>query len=239
MEIIEITETEYRVGVINSISKKYKGLRQLSKAPTFALTYQGTYQTLITNCGFTEEEAKEIEEKYHELYKVSDEWVADKLKEASKLGYIIAAFGLKVRTPILKQTILGTKHVNYQALAEGRTAGNALGQSWGLLNTRACIEVMNQVRASNFSEYIKPCAFIHDAQYYIVRNDPSVITWLNEILVKAVLWNDHPDIYHPDINLGGNLSIFYPNWSTELELPNGISEDDLTNLVNHYIEEKL
>lgn len=38
MEVIEITETEYRVGVINSIQKTSKPLRQESKAPTFALT---------------------------------------------------------------------------------------------------------------------------------------------------------------------------------------------------------
>jgi len=38
METIEeITQAEYTVGVVNSIAKRYKELRQESKAPTFLL----------------------------------------------------------------------------------------------------------------------------------------------------------------------------------------------------------
>ena len=36
-------------------------LRQDSKAPTFALTYQGTYITLMNKCGFPEPKARAIE----------------------------------------------------------------------------------------------------------------------------------------------------------------------------------
>ena len=219
---------------VNSISKLFPKLRQLSKAPTFALTYQGTYMTLMTNCGFTEAEAKSIEAKYHELYKVSDEWVASKLKQASKDGYVTVAFGLRVRTPLLKQVVLGNSKTPAQAEAEGRTAGNALGQSWGLLNTRASIEFMNQVRNSVYALDIRPCAHIHDAQYYMVRNDPTVVTWLNEQLVQAVNWNSHPDIYHAQVGLGGELSIFCPTWKDELTLPNKLSEPDLISLVQTY-----
>ena len=38
----EITETEYRVAVINSIAKQYKEARSESKAPTFR-TYLSGY----------------------------------------------------------------------------------------------------------------------------------------------------------------------------------------------------
>lgn len=37
MQIIEIKPNEYEVGVINSISYRYKEVRQESKAPTFLL----------------------------------------------------------------------------------------------------------------------------------------------------------------------------------------------------------
>ena len=37
--------------------------------------------------------AKEIEKGYHELYKVSDQYVQDRLKQASKDGYVEVAFG--------------------------------------------------------------------------------------------------------------------------------------------------
>lgn len=35
--IEEISQTEYKVGLVNSIAKRYKEVRQESKAPTFLL----------------------------------------------------------------------------------------------------------------------------------------------------------------------------------------------------------
>ena len=66
---------------INSIEHKYPDLRQLSKAPTFLLTYQGTYHGLIKNCGFSEEVAKQIEELYHKLYEHSDVFIAERIQK--------------------------------------------------------------------------------------------------------------------------------------------------------------
>lgn len=225
---------ERAVEIINSIAKRYPELRQQSKPVSFACQYGGTYITLMANCGFSEEKAKLVESRYNQLYKEANEWVATKLRQASKDGYITAAFGLRVRTPLLKQVVLGNSKTPAQAESEARTAGNALQQSWGLLNTRASIEFMNQVRNSVYALDIRPCAHIHDAQYYMVRNDPTVVTWLNEQLVQAVNWNSHPDIYHDQVGLGGELSIFCPTWKDELTLPNKLSEPDLISLVQTY-----
>ncbi len=230
-DIVETVES------INSIQKKYKPLRQESKAPTFALTYQGTYITLMTNCGFSEVKAKDIESKYHLAYKVSDEWVAKKLEDATKNGYVTCAFGLRVRTPLLHQVILNTRRTPFEAAAEGRTAGNALGQSWCLLNSRAASEFMGKVRKSKYRTKIRPCAHIHDAQYYLIPDDIEVLMYMNEHLVKAVEWQNDPEIYHDQVKLGGELSIFYPNWSTELVIPNNATETEIADLAQqHFIE---
>ncbi|MFP3645209.1 DNA polymerase [Paraburkholderia sp. SIMBA_054] len=216
---------------INSIETKYKDLRQESKAPTFALTYQGTWKTLMTNCGFSMEKAQMIEGKYKALYKVSIDWVQAKLDQASKDGYVTAAFGLRVRTPLLAQVIRGTSKTPHEAEAEGRTAGNALGQSWCLLNSRANMEFMQKVRQSKHRLDIRPCAQIHDAGYYLIRDDIDALLYTNEHLVKAVQWQDHPDIEHPEVKLGGELSIFYPSWDSEITLPNGASEAVLVETI--------
>ena len=219
---------------INSIQIKYPDLRYDSKAPTFALTYQGTYKTLMTNCGFSETKAKTVESAYHELYHVSDKWVSDKLDQASKDGYITAAFGLRVRTPLLAQVIRGTRQTPFQAEAEGRTAGNALGQSWCLLNSRAGSEFMTKVRASEYRLSIRPCAQIHDAQYFLVRDDMSTVMYVNKHLVTAVKWQDHPEIAHDDVKLGGDLSLFYPDWSKEAVIPNEATEDQITEIITDH-----
>ena len=205
---------------INSIQTKYKALRGESKAPTFLLTYGGTYMGLMKNCGFPEAKAKLTEKRYHDLYTVSDNWVQAKLDQAAKDGYVTAAFGLRVRTPLLYQVLRGTSKTPYEAEAEGRTAGNALGQSWCLLNNRAGSEFMNKVRKSEYRLDIRPSIHIHDAQYFMIRDNMDTVMYVNEHLVKAVQWQDHPDIAHPDVHLGGELSIFYPTWANEIEIPN-------------------
>lgn len=221
---------------INSIQGVYKDFRQDSKAPTFALTYQGTYRTLMTNCGFSIEKAKMIEKRYHEMYVVSDKWVADKLEEASKVGYVTIAFGLRLRTPLMVQVLMGTSKTPYEAAAEGRTAGNALGQSWCLLNSRASTEFLSVVRASEHRLNIRPCAHIHDAQYMMLRDDIDVVMFANEHLVRAVKWQDHPEIAHDDVKLGGEFSIFWPSWANEITIINDATEEQIRSTVKKAVE---
>ena len=158
----EISPKEYNVAEINSIDELYSEFRKRSKAPTFLLTYQGTWIGLMKNCGFSEEEAKQIEQKYHEMYSESDVWVQEKLQQATKDGYVTLAFGLRLRTPLLAQSILNTTSTMNEASQEARTAGNALsGQSYGLLNNRAIIAFMKKVWASKWRTDVKPVALIH------------------------------------------------------------------------------
>ncbi len=209
------------VASINSIKVKYPEFRQHSKAPTFLLTYGGTYHGLISEVGLSKEEAQKIELNYHTLYKHSDEWVQTKLDDAAKVGYLTVAFGLRVRTPLLHQTIMNSTKTPYEAQAEGRTGGNALGQSYGLLNNRAGIDLQDRTLNSDYRYDILPVAHIHDAQYFIVRDDIEVVEWLNINLVDCMNWQELPEIQHSTVTLGGELSLFYPSWKEEIVIPNG------------------
>lgn len=236
--IEEFSPRVFDVMEINSIEKKYKPLRQKSKVPTFALTYDGTVNTLMTGSGMTKEEGTRVFNAYHELYVVSDKWVADKLDQAARDGYITAAFGLRVRTPLLKQVIRKTSKTPYEAEAEGRSAGNALGQSWCLLNSRAGSEFMGKVRASEHRLNIRPTSQIHDAQYFLFKDDIGVVKYVNDNLVAASFWQDHPDIAHPEVKLGGELSIFHPTWAEELHIPNGSSEEQIVEAIDEQMAER-
>lgn len=219
---------------INSIEKLYKALRQDSKAPTFALTYQGTWKTLVTNCGFSDEKAKMVESKYHEMYKVSDDYVEGKLEQATKDGYITAAFGLRVRTPLLGQVLWDKGRMPYEAEAEGRTAGNALGQSYCMLNNRAANAFMQEVWNSPYKLDIKPVAMIHDAIYILVRDNPEVVAFANAALTKAMQWQELPEIMHPEVKLGGALDIFWPNWSKAVTLPEVATAHEIVDVCTEY-----
>jgi DNA polymerase-1 len=221
---------------INSIQKKYKDLRFDSKAPTFALTYQGTWKTLVTNCGFAPEFAKQIETRYHEMYQVSDAWVQERLTKAQETGYVTIAFGLRLRTPLLAQSPPGFKKSPAVA-AEGRTAGNAMGQSYGLLNSRSGMAFLKQVRVSVWREEIRPCGQNHDAQYFMARDDADLLAWANEHLIREVQWQSLPEIEHDQVKLGGELFIFYPSWANEIAIPNGADATQILSIAKEYLKQ--
>jgi len=232
--ISQCTPELHNVTRVNSIKKKYPHWRQESKAPTFALTYQGTFMTLMTNCGFSKDLAKSIEASYHKLYVVSDNWVAEKLEQACKDGYITVAFGLRLRTPLLNQVVLGTSKTPFEAAAEGRTAGNALGQSWCMLNSRASTEFMGRVRREKYRLDIKPCAHIHDAQYFLIRDDMDVLQYTNEHLANAVAWQDDPLIANDQIKMSGQLELFHPHWGKGFDIPNMASKETIITEINKH-----
>jgi len=227
MQILEISEKEYTVGVINSIKKLYSAVRQDSKEPTFLLTYGGTYHGLMANVGFSEAEAKKIEKRYHSLYKVSDDWVAEKIKEASKKGYVEVAFGLRVRTPLLSKVVLDSSYVPYEAKKEGRTAGNALGQSYGLLNNRASNEFRKRTLASKYRLDVLPMMQVHDSQYLLVRNDIDIIDWVNRNIIECMEWQKLPEIQHDKVKIGAEMDIHWPDWSKAVTIPNKASKETI------------
>lgn len=188
----------------------------------------------MKNCGFDEVTAKQIEERYHELYLVSDIWVQNRINQAKVDGYVTGAFGLRVRTPMLIGA--GSKLTNLQA-AESRTAGNALGQGWGLLNNRAMNAVLKRVDEAGLTESIYPIAAIHDACYYMIKNDATLITWFNKVVTEEARWQNHPDIAHPLVGLEGQLDLFFPNWANPLTLPENLNQEELINLCINHVKE--
>lgn len=231
-DIREITPTEYNALQINSIGKKYKDFRNASKPVTFAMAYGGTPYTLKKNCGFTDEEAQEIADRYHLLYKESDQWISDKLDDCCRDGYATVAFGLRVRTPVLAKSILNTNVTARISSSEARSVGNAIsGQSYGLLNNRAAVAFMNKVWASEYKYDIFPACLIHDAIYLVIRDDLSVLKWVNDNLVEEMEWQELPEIAHDQVKLGAELALFHPDWSNEILLPNYISKDGLKEVI--------
>ncbi len=214
-----------QVAIINSIEVRYPKLRQKSKGPTFALTYMGTWRTLVKNFGLTKDEALTIERNYHELYSTSDEWVRDRIAEANKTGYVELAFGLRLRTPLLPQIVLSSyDSMPYEAYKEIKTAGNALGQSYGLLNNHSANMFMNQVwKHPEYRTWILPCAQIHDSQYYLVRNHLGCLKWMNDHLIECMEWADLDPIKHDHVGLGSQLEVYWPDWSNPIKIPNRAS----------------
>lgn len=213
----EILPQEHNVCRINSIKTLYPKIRQKSKAPTFALTYAGTYHTLMENCDMSEEKAKQVEQAYHELYKESDAYCENRINEAKRLGYTEVAFGLKVRCPNLHKSVNSSTYMSGVAQKERRTINNAFGQSYCALTMRAFVEFHDIVKDSPYRYKILPCVTIHDAVYYLVEDDVEILNFVKVALEECFRWQELPEIKHDKVHLHGELSVFYPDWSHEIK----------------------
>lgn len=221
---------------INSIETKYPKLRQRGKSPSFALQYAGTWLTLMKNCGFSEDEARKVEANYHKMYIASLEFTKKRLELVRKNGYAELAFGLKLRSPLLTKTKLGTKSTPRQAEADARSLGNAIGgQSYCMLNNFSSHLFMQRVKTSEYRYDIIPVSWIHDAQYYVFRDDIKTVKWVNDNLIECMEQNVLPELEHPDIKLGANLDLYYPSWEYPLTLPNRASEQEIQALVAKHL----
>jgi DNA polymerase-1 len=228
MEGIDPTDPES----INSIAEKYKSLRSRSKSPTFALQYGGSWKTLVKNLGFSREEAESTEARYHRMYEVSNTHAAYVNLQASRKGYTDLAFGLRLRTPILKNTVMNVKNLPALAAAEGRTINNAESQSYGMLLNRALIELDQRLRRDNLTSDILMSNCIHDAAYFIVKKDPEIIYWLNQNLIEVMSWQEDPAIKSTEVLLGAELDIG-TTWANGKTIPNDASIEYITEYLEN------
>lgn len=216
---------------VNALKHSHPKERQDSKAPTFALTYAGTWSTLVKNCGFSEGEARQIETNYHTMYAASTEWTKQKLELCAKQGYIDVAFGLRIRTPLLKRTVLNISKTPKEAQAEARSVGNAIsGQSYGLLTSRAAVAFMKRVREAGYEDSIYLVSMIHDAIYLLIKDDLDIITWVNTNLIAEMEWQELPEIQHDQVKLGAELDLFPYGWHKPITLPNHQTRDEIYRL---------
>jgi len=195
------------VDSINSIQIKYPELRRKSKGPTFALQYMGTAHTLHKRTGFPKDQAKQIYDAFHELYKVSGDFNNQNRKFMEEHGYVECAFGLKLQTPIITKCIMGNSITPYEADKEARSANNAVTQSWGMLLNRAMNATNKRIEEAGYGTDILPCNMIHDAGYFIVRDTPEHIKFLNDVLIEEMEWNDDDAIRSTDVPMCAQLEI--------------------------------
>lgn len=219
-KVVEISKVNYNVAQIEYVKNTYPKDRTRSKPVTFALQYFGNEGTLVRNSGFTKDEAHEIVHNYKMLYKVSEDYKCARQQLCCKDGYATVAFGLRVRTPLLEKTILGNSKTLREAEAEARSVGNAMFQSYGMLNNRAAIAFMNKVWASEYRYSIFLVSMIHDAIYLLIKDDIDVLTWVNKNLPEEMSWQGLPEIQHPEVKLSAEVDVHYPTWAEAITLPN-------------------
>tara|TARA_B100000745_G_scaffold256101_1_gene178847 strand:+ start:25 stop:570 length:546 start_codon:yes stop_codon:yes gene_type:complete len=165
------------------------------------------------------DQAIKIENAFHELYKVSQEFNEQNKQFMEEHGYVECAFGLKLRTPIIAQCVLGNSKTPHEADKEARSANNAITQSWGMLLNRAMNATNRRIEEAGYGMDILPCNMIHDAGYFLVRHDAECIKFLNDVLIKEMEWNDDDAIRSEEVPMKAALEIG-KSWDTLVPLNN-------------------
>ena len=83
---------------------------------------------------------------------------------------------------------------------------------------------------------IKPCAQIHDAGYFLIKDNVEVLLYTNKHLSKAVSWQEDPLIQNEFIGMSGKLDVYWPNWNHGMTIPNDASVKDITILTRKHRE---
>ncbi len=107
---------------------------------------------------------------------------------------------------------------------------NAVTQSWGMLINRATIAHTKILFASEERKNVKPINTIHDALYFLVRDNSKSIKWLNDTLIPEMEWNDHDDIRSSDVPMAADLTIG-PSWLDQYKVKNDASIDDIETVM--------
>lgn len=228
IEIVDKAQAE--VDIINSIQKLYKQQRQNSKSPTFALTYFCEPITLQNNQGFSIEKATRIYDAFRELYVDYFKYIDERLSHGSKYGYILLANGVRLDTPALFKGLLGTN--THTVDAEYRSAGNAISQSYGSLNTRGARRFMERVWDSKYRYTVFVFNLIHDAIYILAPKDAETISWVNKNLIECMCdIQDYPELHHPIVHLEAEMEIRLESWAKGVEVHNNISLADIKTII--------
>ena len=152
------------------------------------------------------------------------------MQKASQVGYIDVAFGLRLRTLALKNSTY-PDNLSIKASEEARTAGNAMSQSYGLLNIKALCDFMDIVWNSQYKYLIKPVCSIHDANYFEIPNTIGAIKFVNDNLIACMEWQDLPELKHDSIHLGGELDVFYSGWDRPITIPNSVNSKEIKEII--------
>ncbi len=176
---------------VNRIQTEAKDLRNGSKPITFLKIYGGGAGKIQKVLKCSAERAQGISDSFDDLYKVTKAFNDSNTQLAKAQGFLDVAFGLRVLCPTINSKDKGT------ASAIGRSVNNASTQSWGMLTNRSAIEFLERLKVSDERLNIKMINQIHDCSYFLAKENPTTIKWLNDNLIDTMRWKNDPALEGP------------------------------------------
>ena len=99
-----------------------------------------------------------------------------------------------------------------------------------MLLNRAMNATNSRIEQCGLGMDILPCNMIHDAGYFIVREELECIKFLNDVLIEEMEWNDDKAIRSTDVPMKASLEIG-KSWDTLVPLTNNATMEEIQSVI--------
>ena len=97
-----------------------------------------------------------------------------------------------------------------------------------MLLNRAMIATNARIEKAGYGTDILPINMIHDAGYFLVKNDPILVKFLNDVLIDEMEWNDDDRIRSTAVPMMASLEIG-KSWDKLINLKNNLTLKEITD----------
>lgn len=196
-------------------NKELKNIRQKGKGPTFGLAYGAFPPKIAATLKIPISEAQQIFDRYHnELYGgITDYRENYVLPTALQNGEIHLGLGCTIKTDNADRDI--------------RTLNNATAQFWSILTALSINKLHQAIDKEGLADDIQCTSTIYDSIYFIVRNNPETIKWLNDRIVQFMMvdFMENQTVHNEAVG-----EIGY-NWAELHQIPNNASLKEITDIL--------
>lgn len=219
-KIIDLTgdtvkDTLHFKKIVDEGNIEAENLRQFSKAPTFGLAYGAYPPKIAKQLNISLEQATDIFNNYHNvLYPgITDYRENYVLTTAKSNGEIHLGLGFTLKTDDPDSDI--------------RTLVNSTCQFWSILTALAINKMHQLIDKHSYQDDVKVISTIYDSIYFELTEDPAIIKWVNDNLIKILLVDF---MENQTITNEAQSQIGY-DWADMLAISNNASENDIKEVL--------
>ena len=176
--------------LVDSGDSTAKAIRQAAKPVSFGLAYGSFPAKVASTIKCTLPEAEKIFNAYHnEMYPGITHYRENYvLPTAFTNGKLHLGLGCYIKTD--------------NADRDQRTLHNATAQFWSILTLLSMHKLNQLIEEAGYTNDIQITSSIYDAIYLVVRNDATIVKWLNDTLIPIMQQDFIPDqTVHNQANL--------------------------------------
>ena len=191
-------------------NKTLKAIRQKSKPNTFLLSYGGYPKKLARDAKIPLEKAQEIFDNYHNVLYTGISLMREKVLQTTvEQGKLHLGLGCFMNSSSPE--------------AEIRTIFNACSQFWSILTLLTVNKMHHLIKEKGYRNDIKIVSSIYDSIYLHVKDDATIIKWVNDTIIPILTVDFIKDIIVHNEAIG---EIGY-NWYDTIAIPNNANLDEI------------